>query len=133
MSDSPEASPAVPSASSRMLREGGKLGLLTLLSRVLGLVREMTRAAFMGTGALADAFTVAFNLPNFLRRLFAENSMSAAFIPTFSGYLAEGDDAASHDKAREFLSATFTVLVFLVSIPVAVGIACAPLIDKLFG
>ena len=75
MSDSPEpivvgedsiSSARRAASSSKMLREGGKLGLLTLASRVLGLVREMTRAAFMGTGALADAFTVAFNLPNFL-------------------------------------------------------------------
>ena len=117
------------SESAKMLREGGKLGLLTLISRVLGLVREMTRAAFMGTGILADAFAVAFNLPNFFRRLFAENSMSAAFIPTFSGYLAEGNE----EKSREFLSATFTVLVVLVTTTVALGIACAPWIVKLFG
>ncbi len=116
-------------SSSKMLREGGKLGLLTLASRILGLVREMTRAAFMGTGALADAFTVAFNLPNFLRRLFAENSMSAAFIPTFSGYLAEGDE----EKSREFLSATFTVLAVLVTATVALGIAFTPWIVRLFG
>lgn len=138
MSDSPEpivagedssSSARRAASSSTMLREGGKLGLLTLASRVLGLIREMTRAAFMGTGALADAFTVAFNLPNFLRRLFAENSMSAAFIPTFSGYLAEGDD----EKSREFLSATFTVLTVLVTATVALGIACTPWIVKLFG
>ncbi len=121
------------SGSSKMLREGGKLGLLTLASRVLGLIREMTRAAFMGTGALADAFTVAFNLPNFLRRLFAENSMSAAFIPTFSGYLAEGDGKEAREKSREFLSATFTVLMVLVTATVALGIAFTPWIVKLFG
>jgi putative peptidoglycan lipid II flippase len=118
-----------PSATATMLREGGKLSLLTLVSRILGLLREMTRAAFMGTGVLADAFTVAFNLPNFLRRLFAENSMSAAFIPTFSGYLSEKDD----EKAREFLSATFTVLVVAVTATVALGMACTPLIVRLFG
>ncbi|HUX42877.1 MAG TPA: murein biosynthesis integral membrane protein MurJ [Rectinemataceae bacterium] len=138
MSDSPEpivvgenppSSARRAASSSKMLREGGKLGLLTLASRILGLVREMTRAAFMGTGALADSFTVAFNLPNFLRRLFAENSMSAAFIPTFSGYLAEGND----EKSREFLSATFTVLTVLVTATVALGIACTPWIVKLFG
>lgn len=128
-----EGGATAPSASSKMLREGGKLGLLTLASRILGLVREMTRAAFMGTGALADAFTVAFNLPNFLRRLFAENSMSAAFIPTFSGYLAEGDDEAAREKSREFLSATFTVLTVLVTATVALGIAFTPWIVKLFG
>jgi putative peptidoglycan lipid II flippase len=130
MSDGPDPAAIAPASSaSKMLREGGKLSLLTLASRILGLVREMTRAAFMGTGALADAFTVAFNLPNFLRRLFAENSMSAAFIPTFTGYLGEKDEA----KTREFLSATFTVLVVLVSATVVLGIAATPLIVKLFG
>jgi putative peptidoglycan lipid II flippase len=99
-----------------------------MLSRILGLIREMTKAAFMGTGWLADAFGVAFTLPNFLRRLFAENSMTAAFIPTFTSYLAEGDD----EKTRDFLSALFTVLVFLVGIAVALGVALAPWIVLLF-
>lgn len=115
-------------AAGRMMREGGKLSLLTMVSRVLGLVREMTKAAFMGTGWLADTFGVAFTLPNFLRRLFAEGSMTAAFIPTFAGYLEDGDDG----KTREFLSATFTILVFLVGIIVAAGVALAPWIVLLF-
>src|SRR5512142_1439004 len=112
----------------RMMREGGKLSLLTMASRILGLAREMTKAAFMGTGWLADAFGVAFILPNFLRRLFAENSMTAAFIPTFTGYLAEGDE----EETREFLSSIFTVLVFLVGLVVAAGIAVAPWLVLLF-
>ncbi|MGA2547603.1 MAG: murein biosynthesis integral membrane protein MurJ [Rectinemataceae bacterium] len=112
----------------RMMREGGKLSLLTMVSRILGLLREMTRAAFMGTGWLADAFAVAFTLPNFLRRLFAEGSMTAAFIPTFTGYLAEKDEG----ETKEFLSAVFTVLVFLVGIIVAAGVAFAPWIVLLF-
>jgi len=111
-----------------MMREGGKLSLLTLCSRVLGLFREMTKAAFMGTGWLADVFGVAFTLPNFLRRLFAEGSMTAAFIPTFTGYLAEEDD----ERTRSFLSAIFTVLVFLVAAVVALGIAAAPALVRLF-
>jgi len=111
-----------------MLREGGKLSLLTMISRVLGLIREMTRAAFMGTGVLADAFAAAFTLPNFLRRLFAEGSMTAAFIPTFTGYLADKDE----QKAREFISATFTILVILVVIVVALGIAFAPTLVLIF-
>lgn len=115
-------------SSSRMLKEGGKLSLLTFLSRILGLVRQMTMAAFIGTGALADSYNVAFTLPNFFRRLFAENSMTAAFIPTFTGYNREGEEA----ETREFLSATLTVLVFLVGITVALGIALAPWIVRLF-
>ncbi len=111
-----------------MLREGSKLSLLTLISRVLGLVREMTKAAFMGTGGLADAFTVSFIIPNFLRRLFAEGSITVAFIPTFSGFIGENDEK----KTREFLSATLTVLVTLVTAVVALGIAMTPLLVRLF-
>ncbi len=125
-----DEAPTLPAgdAPGRMMREGGKLSLLTMLSRVLGLLREMTRAAFMGTGWLADAFAVAFTLPNFLRRLFAEGSMTAAFIPTFTSYLAEGKE----EETRDFLSATFTILVFLVGIIVALGIALAPWIVLMF-
>jgi putative peptidoglycan lipid II flippase len=127
MSDEDSAQAAQQSGS-KMIKEGGKLSLLTMISRVLGLVRQSSMAAFMGTGWLADAFNVAFILPNLLRRLFAENSMTAAFIPTFTGYIGEDDDK----ETREFLSATFTVLVFLVGITVAIGIACAPWIVLLF-
>ena len=70
-----------------LVRSGLSLSFLTLLSRILGLVREMTKAAFLGTSFLADAFTFAFQLPNLFRRLFAENSISVAFIPTFKSYI----------------------------------------------
>ncbi len=125
-----EAPTAAPSgdSSSRMMREGGKLSLLTLCSRVLGLLREMTKAAFLGTGALAEAFTVSFTVPNFLRRLFAEGSMAVAFIPTFSGYLKDKDE----ESTREFLSASLTVLTIFVVATVALGIACMPLVAFLF-
>ena len=125
-----EAPTAAPSgdSSSRMMREGGKLSLLTLCSRVLGLLREMTKAAFLGTGALAEAFTVSFTVPNFLRRLFAEGSMAVAFIPTFSGYLKD----KAEESTREFLSASLTVLTIFVVATVALGIACMPLVAFLF-
>jgi len=112
-----------------LIKSGTKLSLLTLGSRVLGLLREMTKAAFLGTSQLSDAFTVAFFIPNLLRRLFAENSISVAFIPTFRGYL----DKESREKTKEFLSATFTFLTFSVSLAVIVGILAAPLIVPLFG
>ena len=129
MSDEVAPSPKPSDSGSRMLREGGKLSALTMVSRILGLVREMTKAAFMGTGPLAEAFSVGFIIPNFLRRLFAEGSVTVAFIPTFTGILEDGD----RDKTREFLSATFTVLTFLVLSIVAFGIAATPWIATLFG
>jgi len=121
-------SAAATDGAATMLREGGKLSILTLASRVLGLLREMSRAAFMGTGMLADSFTVSFMIPNLFRRLFAEGSISVAFIPTFKAFLIEGDEA----RTRRFLSASFTVLLILLSAIVALGIACTPLLVGLF-
>lgn len=105
------------------------LSVLTMISRVLGLMREMTKAAFLGTGLLSDAFTVSFMIPNFMRRLFAEGSVAVAFIPTYKDYLHAGDDA----QTRKFLSSSLTVLTMLVGSVVAVGIAATPLIVRAFG
>jgi putative peptidoglycan lipid II flippase len=117
-----------PSAGS-LVRQGSALSLLTLFSRILGLVREMTKASFLGTSALSDAFSVAFLLPNLFRRLFAEGSISVAFIPTFKEYLLGND----REKTREFLSCIFTFLSFFVTLMVMAGIFAAPLLVRLFG
>jgi putative peptidoglycan lipid II flippase len=109
-------------------RESGKLSLLTMASRILGLVREMTKASFLGTSSLAEAFTAAFTIPNLMRRLFAEGSVSVAFIPTFGTYVAAGDDR----ETRRFLSSMLTALVILVLAVVAIGIAVSPLLVGLF-
>ena len=110
------------------MRESGKLSVLTMISRILGLVRDATRANLMGTGLLGEAFTVAFNTPNLFRRLLAEGSMSVALIPTLRTYLSEGDDRRTED----FLSATFTVLIIVVGIVVALGIAGSSAIANLY-
>jgi putative peptidoglycan lipid II flippase len=82
--DSSEYTPdASENASNKMVRSAGLLSVLTLISRILGLIREMTKARFLGTGLFSDAFTVSFIIPNFLRRLFAEGSVTVAFIPTY--------------------------------------------------
>ncbi|MCL2042935.1 MAG: murein biosynthesis integral membrane protein MurJ [Treponema sp.] len=117
------------SSTSSLLRHGSTLSLLTLVSRVLGLMREMAKAGFLGTTALSDAFSVAFLLPNLFRRLFAEGSMAVAFIPTLKEYLLENDK----QKNREFLSCIFTFLTFIVTLVVMAGILAAPLLVRLFG
>ena len=89
-----------------LIKHSLKLSMLTLGSRILGLVREAVRGNYLGTSKLADAFSISFMIPNLLRRLFAENSISVAFIPTFQEYL-ERDDKK---ETREFLSATLTML-----------------------
>jgi putative peptidoglycan lipid II flippase len=116
-------------ASSSLIRSGGFLSLLTLVSRILGLIREMTKAAFLGTSALSDAFSVAFMIPNLFRRLFAEGSISVAFVPTFKEYLLENDT----QKTKEFLSSTLTFLSFFVSLTVAIGMIAVPYIVPMFG
>ncbi len=112
-----------------LVRHGSVLSLLTLASRFLGLIREMVKAALLGTSALSDAFSVAFMIPNLFRRLFAEGSIAVAFIPTFKGYLVEGD----REKTRDFLSAFFTLLSFLVTLAVLAGMLAAPAAVRLFG
>jgi putative peptidoglycan lipid II flippase len=69
-----------------LLRSSGVVGVMTMLSRVLGLVRDMVIARYFGAGTAADAFFVAFKIPNFLRRLFAEGAFSQAFVPVLSSY-----------------------------------------------
>ena len=112
-----------------LVRHGSVLSILTMVSRVLGLAREMTKAALLGTTALSDAFSVAFMIPNLFRRLFAEGSIAVAFIPTFKEYLLEND----REKIREFLSCILTFLTFFVSLTVMAGILVCPLVIRFFG
>lgn len=91
-----DKAPAMPPASKRSsLRATLVVSAATLGSRVLGLVREQLFAALLGAGLYADAFVVAFRIPNLLRDLFAEGALSAAFVPTFARVEKEqGKDAA---------------------------------------
>ena len=128
-----EASPPV-SRGRALIRHGSVLSLLTLVSRILGLAREMTKAALLGTSALSDAFSVAFMLPNLFRRLFAEGSIAVAFIPTFKEYLLENEkDPESTEHIKEFLSCFLTFLSFFVTLTVIAGIILCPLVIRFFG
>src|SRR5471032_3270221 len=87
------------------------VGGYTLLSRIVGFVRDIVLSAVLGSGAIADAFFVAFKLPNFFRRLFAEGAFSAAFVPLFARELqGEGRDAAV-TFARQAHAALLVVLI----------------------
>ena len=105
---------------------------MTFASRIMGLVREMTKASFLGTSMYADAFATAFMIPNLLRRLFAENAISVAFIPTFKKYLANGDDEKNHSETQEFLKSTFTLVSFLTACVVVLGIIITPYLVPVF-
>lgn len=113
----------------RIMRESGKLSVLTMISRILGLVRDTTRAGMLGTKVLGESFTTAFSTPNYFRRLFAEGSMAVALIPTMKSYFTAGQDR----ETEEFLSATFTVLVYAVGLVVAAGVAASGAIAGMFG
>ena len=111
-----------------LLKSGLILSLMTFASRIMGLVREMTKAAFLGTSAYADAFGIAFMIPNLFRRLFAENSISVAFIPTFRGYIEEDNSEEAHKSIQLFVSSTLTLVSFLTAIVTVLGIILTPLI-----
>ncbi|HDT11802.1 MAG TPA: murein biosynthesis integral membrane protein MurJ, partial [bacterium] len=112
-----------------ILKSSSTLVVFTMISRVLGLFREIVKAAFLGTTALSDAFTIAFLIPNLLRRLFAEGTISAAFIPTFKGYLNKRDKK----ETAEFLSAAFTFGVTVFFGTVFAGIVFSGVLVDIFG
>src|SRR5712675_1048642 len=97
-----------------LLRSVATVGSYTLVSRVLGFIRDILTAAILGAGPVADAFFVAQRLPNLFRSLFAEGAFSAAFVPLASGALAEGGKPALRAFAEEAFSVLFTALFLFV-------------------
>ena len=104
------------------------VGSMTLLSRVLGLIRDVVLAGFIGATSGADAFFVAFKIPNFLRRLFAEGAFSQAFIPVLSDYRATGDDPA----LQQFINRVAGVMGGVLFLVTAVMVLAAPIVATLF-
>mgnify|MGYP001388545601 CR=1 FL=1 len=90
-------------------------GFFTLISRILGYVRDILIAVFLGTSLFADAFFVAFRLPNTFRRLFAEGTFNAAFIPSYAGALAKNKKRADQ-FAKNVFNLLFIILLFFVLI-----------------
>ena len=91
-------------------RAAGIVSFFTFLSRMLGLARDMVLAALFGSGMVADAFFVAFRIPNLLRRLFAEGSLTIAFIPVFTEYLTLKTKQDAFDLARIVLTVLSIIL-----------------------
>ena len=96
-----------------LIASASTFGFFTLISRILGYVRDILIAIFLGTGIFADAFFVAFRLPNTFRRLFAEGTFNAAFIPSYAGALAKNKIEADN-FARNVFNLLFIILLFLV-------------------
>jgi putative peptidoglycan lipid II flippase len=102
---------------------------MTLVSRVLGLVRDVVVANLMGAGASADVFFFANKIPNFLRRLFAEGAFSQAFVPVLTEYHASGDK----DKTRDLIAKASGTLGVIVTIVTLLGILGSSVVTALFG
>ncbi|MGX2950692.1 murein biosynthesis integral membrane protein MurJ [Ursidibacter sp. B-7004-1] len=115
--------------SKKLLRSGIIVSSMTLISRVLGLVRDVVVANLLGTGIAADVFLFANRIPNFLRRLFAEGAFSKAFVPVLAEYNADNDP----NKTREFIAKVSGTLGGLVSIVTLVAMIASPVVAALFG
>ena len=95
----------------RLITGALTVGVWTLLSRILGFLRDILIAAYLGTGPVAEAFLVAFSLPNLFRRFFAEGAFNMAFVPLFSKKLEAGDNATGF--ARDALAGLTLVLLVI--------------------
>lgn len=102
---------------------------MTLLSRILGLIRDVVIANIIGAGAAADVFLFANRIPNFLRRLFAEGAFSQAFVPVLAEYQKSGD----MNKTREFIGKVSGTLGGLVSIVTLLAMIGSPIVAAIFG
>ena len=89
-----------------LVKSTGTFGFYTIISRILGYLRDILIAMFLGTSFLADAFFVAFRIPNTFRRLFAEGTFNAAFVPSYTSELAKGKS-----KSNEFANNIFNLLL----------------------
>lgn len=112
-----------------LLRAASTISLLTLTSRITGLVREQLVAGLFGATAFTDAFLVAFRIPNLLRRLFAEGAFSQAFVPLLAASRATQGDGAT----RDLIDAVATVLLWALIATSLLGIVAAPLLVWLLG
>lgn len=98
--------------------------MATMLSRIFGFIRDMVVAAFFGAGAATDAFFVAFRIPNLMRRLLGEGSLTVAFVPVFTEYLTR----KSREEAIELANVVFTILSIILVIVSLIGVLLSPLI-----
>lgn len=113
---------------SGLLRSSAVFSAMTLLSRIAGFVRDMLQGMLFGTGGAMSAFIVAYRIPNFLRRVFAEGSMAMAFVPVLNEIKQRGDKAA----LKDFIDNMAGALCAVVLVVAAAGVLLAPLVAGLF-
>jgi len=114
--------------SKSLLKSTGIVSAMTSLSRVSGFIRDMVYAQMFGAGSGTDAFFVAFRIPNFLRRLFAEGAFSQAFVPVFSEYQTQ----RSREELKELVDQVAGTLGAILLLITAVGVLAAPVLILLF-
>ncbi|MDR3306725.1 MAG: murein biosynthesis integral membrane protein MurJ [Endomicrobium sp.] len=110
-----------------LVKNAGKTSFGTMLSRILGYIRDMLVANLFGAGIFADAFYTAFRIPNLFRRIFGEGSFSAAFVPVFSEYLHTKDKS----ETQKFLNIVFTALLLILIAISILGVFFAPALVKI--
>lgn len=123
-----DANPAnageTPAADDGLLKSSGVTGSMTMVSRVLGLVRDVVIARLFGVGEGVDAFFLANKIPNFMRRLFAEGAFNQAFVPVLSEYRTR----RSHAEVQELVNAVAASLGGLLTIVTVLVVISAPLL-----
>lgn len=119
---------AVAPKAGGLMRSGLVVGAMTMLSRVMGLLRDVVVATLFGAGNGADAFFVAFKIPNFMRRLFAEGAFNQAFVPVLSEYATRG----SKREVRELLDAVAGSLTAVLALITALAMLASPWLVWLF-
>ncbi len=107
-----------------LLKALAAIGSMTLISRILGFLRDTIIARVFGAGLYSDAFFVAFKIPNLLRRLFAEGAFSQAFVPI----LAEYKTRRGHDETRDLVDHVASLLALILLAVTAIGVLAAPVI-----
>jgi putative peptidoglycan lipid II flippase len=112
------------SENSKVAKAAGIVGAATMVSRVFGLLRDTVIAAIFGANWMTDAFWVAFRIPNMLRRLLGEGSLTVSFVPVFTEYLQK----KTRDQTLELASNAFTVLSIILAVVSVLGILLSPLI-----
>ena len=96
-----------------LIKSTGTFSIFVIISRVLGYLRDVLIAIYLGSGPIADAFFVAFRIPNTFRRLFAEGSFNAAFVPSYSSELATKRNNAKRTLKRTTISVRVVIVLAL--------------------
>ncbi len=114
--------------SSKLLKSTLVISIMTSISRIFGLIRDIVIGAIFGPGMGIDVFIVSFRIPNFLRRLFAEGGFSQAFVPILSEYKEKRKDE-DVQKLIDQTSATLGLILFIISL---IGILISPVLIMIF-